>query len=173
MMKGKDRMTTEHVFDQASLTDCIQCGECASACPRHRFDPKFNPRKWMSRLQNVPLSDLLNDRSIWSCMKCFRCADVCRRLRSPAEELMKMRRIIMKEKRYADEATRHAMAFVDDIRSAGKLDEAFLPLKTLNYKIYKLLPMTARMVVHGKLPPLKVEKIDQFESLEQICKDFS
>ena len=114
-------------FDRESLADCIQCGECTSVCPRHRFDPGFNPRKWMSRPQNVPLQDLIEDRSIWSCLKCFRCPDKCRRLRSPAEELMKMRRIMMQYGSYRNTATRHADAFIHDIRSTGKLDEAFLP----------------------------------------------
>jgi heterodisulfide reductase subunit C len=159
-------------FDRESLADCIQCGECTSVCPRHRFDPGFNPRKWMSRLQNVPLQDLIEDRSIWSCLKCFRCADKCRRLRSPAEELMKMRRIMMQYGSYRNTATRHADAFIHDIRSTGKLDEAFLPLKTLQFKIYKLLPMAARMLMKGKLPPLKPERIEQHESLEQIFSDF-
>lgn len=163
----------ENGFDQTSLQDCIQCGECTSVCPRHRFDSRFNPRKWMSRLRNVAIADLLHDRSLWSCMKCFRCADVCRRLRSPAEELMKARRIVMKAAIYSDPATRHAQAFVDDIRATGKLNEAFLPLKTLHFKVVKMLPMTARMFVKGKLPPLKMERVDQFASLESIFRDFA
>lgn len=168
-----DPTHTKTHFDQTSLKDCIQCGECASVCPRHRFDPEFNPRKWMSRLRNAGTKDLIHDRSLWSCMKCFRCADVCRRMMSPAEELMKMRRIVMGSAIYTDEATRHAQAFIDDIRAVGKLNEAFLPLKTLQFKVYKLLPLTARMIARGKLPPLKTRPIDRIESLQSIFRSFS
>ncbi len=164
---------TDSRFDPASLQDCIQCGECASVCPRHRFDPRFNPRKWMSRLRNADIQDLVRDRSLWSCMKCFRCAAVCRRSMSPAEELMKMRRVIMGKDLYRDAATRHARAFVADIRTTGKLNEAFLPLKTLHFKLYKMLPLAARMVLKGKLPPLRVEKVDQFASLKSIFDSFA
>lgn len=165
--------TGKTFFDQDSLKDCVQCGECTSTCPRHRFDTRFNPRKWMSRFRNVNVEDLMEDRSLWSCMKCFRCADVCRRQMSPAEELMKMRRLVMKKTLYKDAATRHAQAFIDNIGATGKLNEAFLPLKTLHFRLLQMVPMTLRMISKGKVPPLRVEKVDQLNSLKSIFRDFA
>lgn len=162
----------ENRFDSADLNDCVQCGECASVCPRHRFDQRFNPRKWMSRLRNVDGQHLLHDRSLWACMKCYRCADICRRSLSPAEELMKMRRLVMARKAYQDEATRHAQTFVNDIRTTGKLNEAFLPLRTLRLKLYKLLPLTLRMIQKGKMPPMRVENVEQMASLKAVFRHF-
>lgn len=86
---------------------------------------------------------------------------------------MKARRIMMTAGSYRDPATRHAQAFVDDIHATGKLNEAFLPLKTLHFKVVKMLPMTVRMLVKGKLPPLQMQKVDQFDSLERIFQDFA
>lgn len=83
-----------------------------------------------------------------------------------------MRRVIMAQRLYSDEATRHAQAFVDDIRTTGKLNEAFLPLKTLHFKLVKMLPLMVRMLVKGRIPPLRVKQVDKLASLQSIFDRF-
>lgn len=155
------------------VADCIQCGECTSSCPRHRFDPAFNPRRWMGRLRLLPLDTLTQDRSAWACLKCFRCASVCRRKLSVGDELIKVRQEVMRSQLYSDPATRHTKAFLDDIRKTGKLDEAFLPLKTLHHKVVKLTPLTLRVLMKGKMPKLMPKKIAGLQSLRDLYDQFA
>ena len=78
----------------------------------------------------------------------------------------------MSEKLYSNEATRHAKALYDDVKRKGKLDEAWLPLKTLHFKLYKLIPMTIKMFLKRKIPILFLKRIEKYDSLKDLYDKF-
>ncbi len=80
--------TLKDAARQFGLSNCDRCGSCAAVCPMRKvypdFDARHAPRTTIARLllssalrPAVPLTDLLEDDSLWMCLTCDACLDVC------------------------------------------------------------------------------------------------
>ena len=55
---------------------CIQCNKCTFACPVHRVDVLFSPRKVILQAY-LGGGDDVTERDLWACLTCGECQAVC------------------------------------------------------------------------------------------------
>ncbi len=55
---------------------CIQCNKCTFACPVHRVDALFSPRKVILQAY-LGGEDDVSERDLWACLTCGECQAVC------------------------------------------------------------------------------------------------
>ena len=55
---------------------CIQCNKCTFACPVHRVDVLFSPRKVILQAY-LGGGDSVGERDLWACLTCGECQAVC------------------------------------------------------------------------------------------------
>ena len=55
---------------------CIQCNKCTFACPVHRVDVLFSPRKVILQAY-LGGADAVNERDLWACLTCGECEAAC------------------------------------------------------------------------------------------------
>ena len=55
---------------------CIQCNKCTFACPVHRVDVLFSPRKVILQAY-LGGADAVNERDLWACLTCGECQAAC------------------------------------------------------------------------------------------------
>lgn len=61
----------------ANLSACLDCGECASACPVHFERTVFDPIWIMRNFTHGALNALMEAPDIWLCVECRTCLNVC------------------------------------------------------------------------------------------------
>ncbi len=63
------------------MSECYQCGTCASSCPVAKITERFNPRVviklWRFGDMNNPSHEFLSDDAIWLCCSCYNCQERC------------------------------------------------------------------------------------------------
>ncbi|MBF0342298.1 MAG: 4Fe-4S dicluster domain-containing protein [Magnetococcales bacterium] len=182
---------TSTAYDQVNhVTQCIMCGCCYSECTMAEVNPKFigpaalakafrfvsDPREGQKTQR---LKDLAQPDGIWSCTRCTFCVDVCPKEVAPMEAIIKLRTRGI-NKGYSDSAgARHALAFHEDIKKTGQLNEFTLMMRTLGI-VGSMLEtgMAIHLAKKGKIPspfPHSVEGVDElrriYESLERAPVD--
>ena len=78
----------------SDMEACMQCGNCASACPLSTGENTF-PRKIYRYLQLGLRDKLLESPEPWLCYYCGDCNKDCPRGAEPAETMMATRRWLM------------------------------------------------------------------------------
>ncbi|MBF0126756.1 MAG: 4Fe-4S dicluster domain-containing protein [Magnetococcales bacterium] len=134
---------TSTAYDQVNhVTQCILCGCCYSDCTMAEVSPDFiGPAALAKAFRFVAdpregrkterLEELKQPNAIWSCTRCTLCVDVCPKEVAPMEAIVKLRTRGV-DKGIVDSAgARHALAFHEDIRRTGQLNEFTLMLRTL------------------------------------------
>lgn len=154
------------------IDKCIQCGMCAASCAVSAALPDFSPRRIIARVLLGLKDEVLASDEIWYCARCQYCVANCRKDIHPGDIITAIRTLALREGRKETEGARHTLAFLEDISAAGKLNEAFLPLKTLRLSIIKLVPYAVRMLAKGKVPPLLVKSIDGLDEVRALIKEY-
>lgn len=75
------------------METCMQCGNCASACPLSTGENTF-PRKIYRYLQLGLKDKVLSSPEPWLCYYCGDCSDKCPRGAEPGESMMVLRRYL-------------------------------------------------------------------------------
>jgi heterodisulfide reductase subunit C len=80
-----EEKTSEFTFSDAvtrrlggeTITQCYQCGTCASSCPVAKITDKFNPRKVIKLSLLGEKEEVISSDSIWLCCSCYNCQERC------------------------------------------------------------------------------------------------
>lgn len=177
-MKNKLKMDFNFAKEIASLEGgkdiekCIQCGTCTSSCAMTAVDPGFNPRKMIAKALLGLKEEVLASDEIWYCARCQYCIANCKKDISPGSIITAIRNIAIKEGYKETAGARHTLAFLSDLRSKGKLNEAFLPLKTLRLNTIKMIPYAIRMLKKGKVPSPFLKSIDGLEEVRGLIEEY-
>jgi heterodisulfide reductase subunit C len=75
-MKILKQFLSEHDFQQY-VGVCYQCGVCTGGCPVGKLQWDFNPRRFIGKILQDELDDVINDSKIWLCASCHTCLERC------------------------------------------------------------------------------------------------
>lgn len=153
-----------------AITTCIQCGSCTSTCPVELLEPKLNIRRILAGVRLGLRSEVLSDESLWFCVRCFRCVARCPKNVSPGDIVEALRHLALKEGMQGT-GPRHTRAFVDSVRSGGRIHEARVLLDTEGWAgVLRegLLPL--RMAMKGKLPSLRHRPLASSEEVKLLLQ---
>ena len=148
--------------------DCISCMSCYSACPviglgdltdfagpaplvqlgQTALDPRNDSAKVARSLART---------GVFNCVSCYKCEEVC-----PAAIPIVSRVIEPLKRRTADlvpAMARHPTAFRDVVFERGHLDPGALVLRVQGLRALRNLPRLLRMLVRGKINPLKTLRV--------------
>lgn len=76
-----------------TVSPCLQCTTCASACPVFQFDNHKNPRRILYRLGNHKFDGILDEVDFWWCGNCYACTVHCPQSVSPADVLLHLKNL--------------------------------------------------------------------------------
>lgn len=158
--------------DGKDILKCIQCGTCTASCAVSRQVKGFSPRKIIAKALLGLKDEVLSSDEIWSCARCQYCVANCRKDIRPGDIITAIRTIAIREGHKETPGARHTLAFLSDLKNKGKLDEAFLPMKTLRLGMIKLLPYAIRMIAKGKVPMPLMKSIKGLDEVKELIKDF-
>ncbi|MCG0239381.1 MAG: succinate dehydrogenase/fumarate reductase iron-sulfur subunit [Firmicutes bacterium] len=151
----------------ASPTDCIQCGICSSECEQLAENPRFLDPFILNRAYRfaVDSRDAAPEEHIrpalesdlWKCLHCYQCVTHCPKEIRLDQEIAYLRQQTIRMGETDNPGARHALAFHDDVRNTGRLDEVTLPIKTegLLRTVTRRLPFAMRLIRTGKVNPLQ------------------
>lgn len=81
---------------------CVSCGRCVSRCPAALSQKALSPRKVVQQLlaaaekepgtDQVPMSNVADDKELWACTTCMACVDACPVLVAPVDKVLEFRR---------------------------------------------------------------------------------
>jgi succinate dehydrogenase / fumarate reductase iron-sulfur subunit len=163
---------------------CIMCGACVAACTSHEVSRGFlgpaalakadrfraDPREAdSSKLHR--LKDLEQDHGIWDCVRCNYCVQVCPKDVRPMEAIVRLRRAAIDSGLTSTEGARHIIGFTEIVQREGRLNEARMPLKIVEFNFRRLLhilPLGLRMWLKGKIPNPFSPPIDEIGQVRAI-----
>jgi heterodisulfide reductase subunit D len=62
---------------QEQIAACMECSQCAGACPVSRENPRFSPKQIINRVSMGLDQDFLQSREVWACLGCAQCNKRC------------------------------------------------------------------------------------------------
>jgi len=150
------------------ITKCLSCGTCASTCQVFSVNPAYNPRKLIQQAVLGLRDEVLKSEMIWICARCNSCLEKCPKGIRPGDIIMALRHIALREGIVNFKGTRHSLYFKKSILQTGKINEMILPLYTLRLGIVSQIPQSIRMLLKGKLPPLRPKRIRGIKDLRKL-----
>jgi len=163
------------------VASCIMCPCCLSDCTVAEEDKDFlGPAalakgfRFVSdtrdRAKGERLSMVNEDHGMWACAECYNCIQVCPKDVKPMEAILHYRHAALAN---GVKNTRHVGAFLTDIKSSGRLNEAMAPLRIIGPDIGGLMavaPFGLKMMLKGKVPPLPFmhHTVPDVEEIRQI-----
>jgi succinate dehydrogenase / fumarate reductase iron-sulfur subunit len=119
---------------------CIACAACYSACPAVAADPEFPGPMALAKLYRFvvdPRDQATEERlvrvqtnGLWLCLRCHLCTDACPKDVRPSERIRDLKEMAIAVQGATEAGSRHAVAFKENIRSAGTLNELKLARQT-------------------------------------------
>ena len=155
-------------FDKVKVMwDCILCGCCASECSKFTtnkndyLEPFVFTRAWRAAADSRSKDPMLHsgpaaDNGLWKCVHCQECADVCPKQVKPVDDIAGLRALTVKHGMNQGKGPNHANAFLTDLRSAGRLNEVKLALRTEGAGALARIGLACKMMRKGKVNPLEV-----------------
>lgn len=126
---------------------CIACAACYSACPMVEADPAFPGPMALAKLYRFvvdPRDGATQQRltsiqpgGLWLCLRCHLCTEACPKDVRPSERIMDLKEMALAAQGATENGSRHALAFKENIRERGLLNEFKLVRQT--YGIGELL----------------------------------
>ena len=166
------------------IESCFQCGRCSGSCPVSEF-MDYTPRQ-INQLIKLGKKDLIfSANTIWICASCITCTVRCPREIDLAKVMDALRIIAQKEKRTAKvkEVPIFHKTFLKSIRRYGRVNEIQMMseynllrknyFKNLKSYIKLGLNLAPKMLLSGKINPLKIifsDKIKELKTIEKIFK---
>lgn len=179
-----DKNVTKSSFEQVNMvSNCIMCGACYSDCTAMVENPDFiGPAALAKAFRFVAdpregnktsrLKELSEKNGIWDCTRCTMCVDACPKDVAPMEAIVKLRTRAMQSGVTNNAGARHAMAFKDDIKRFGVLNEPLLMLKTLGAGVIGQLGNAVNLAKKGKIPnPWPTGEVEGLDEIKAIYKE--
>lgn len=109
------------------LFACYQCGKCTNGCPV-TFAMDYLPHQIIRMVQLGLSEEILHARSMWVCASCETCFTRCPNEIDMPKLMDYLKRWILSqgEKPAVGSVAAFHQAFLDNIRSFGRVNEAFL-----------------------------------------------
>ncbi|MCI4364677.1 MAG: succinate dehydrogenase/fumarate reductase iron-sulfur subunit [Thermoplasmata archaeon] len=178
-------MTPAEVDRFKETPRCIACAACYSACPAVEADPAFPGPMALAKLYRFvvdPRDQGQQDRlvkiqtdGLWLCLRCHLCTEACPKDVRPSERIRDLKELAIAAQGATEPGSRHALAFKENIRERGQLNEMKLARQTAG------LPGLVTQVPQGiriwrKKPellhaPHPIEGADQVEKIYEALDD--
>lgn len=174
------RQSPEDFHKIASPTDCILCGICASECSQLSLnqdgylDPFIQNKAYRFAVDSRDAAPGEHigpalEKGLWKCLHCMECVTKCPKEIDVARENAYLRQASMEMGERGNKGARHAYAFVEDVKSKGRLNEVTLPLKTEGLvSTINRIPFALRLVKKGKINPFHMPK--EVEGIQGVRK---
>ena len=154
----------------AGITRCLSCGTCSSTCQVFSVNPDYNPRKLIQKAILGLRDDVLKSEMIWICARCNSCIEKCPKGIRPGDIIGALKHIALGEGDANSKGTRHSRFFKRSILKTGKINEMLLPVRTLGVGILSQVPQSIRMLLKGKLPPLRPQPVKGIEDIRKLSR---
>lgn len=119
---------------------CIACAACYSACPAVAADAGFPGPMALAKLYRFvvdPRDGATQERlariqtgGLWLCLRCHLCTEACPKDVRPSERIRDLKEMAIAAQGATETGSRHAVAFKENIRQAGTLNELRLARQT-------------------------------------------
>jgi succinate dehydrogenase / fumarate reductase iron-sulfur subunit len=96
------------------------------------------------------------DNGLWKCVHCQECADVCPKQIKAVDDIAALRALTVKHGMNDGKGPYHANAFLNDLRSSGRLNEVKLALRTEGASALLRVGLAYNLLKKGKINPLEV-----------------
>lgn len=162
---------------------CILCGACASECSKLSannkdfLEPFTYSKVWKFVADTRDKSAAERVKAIlaqglWRCLHCVECSTKCPKGLAPAEDIARLRRLSIKLGYTDNPGARHALAFLQDIEAAGRLNETKLSVRSAGLLgSMAKFPLALRLLRRGKLRPFHFPgKVQGHAQLKAILK---
>jgi succinate dehydrogenase / fumarate reductase iron-sulfur subunit len=141
MPEGRENPMTPAEVDRFKETPrCIACAACYSACPAVEADPAFPGPMALAKLYRFvvdPRDRAQQDRlvriqteGLWLCLRCHLCTEACPKDVRPSERIRDLKEMAIAAQGATEQGSRHAVAFKENIRDRGQLNEMKLARQT-------------------------------------------
>ncbi len=182
MPEGKPNpMTPAEVARFHDTPRCISCAACYSACPAVAADPAFPGPMALAKLYRFvvdPRDAAHQDRlvriqteGLWLCLRCHLCTEACPKDVRPSERIRDLKEMAIAAQGATERGSRHAVAFAENLRGAGLLNETKLVRQT--FGVLGTLPQLPHGIkIWRKKPEVahRPRPIEGREELEQIYR---
>jgi len=186
MPEGRENpMTPAQVERFKETPRCIACAACYSACPAVEADAQFPGPMALAKLYRFvvdPRDTAHQERllriqtdGLWLCLRCHLCTEACPKDVEPSLRIRDLKEMAVRAQGATDNGSRHAIAFKDNIRERGILNEMKLVRQT--YSPGQLLAQVPQgLKIVRKKPevlksPHRIEGHDEVEKLYEILDD--
>ena len=179
--------SNEDMLRLSSVTSCIMCGACVSACTVMEVDPTFlgpaalakayrftaDPRDGDENgVSRDRLEELTKPSGMWDCTRCMECVTACPKGVAPMDRIMALRDQAMEAGFTTTNGARNTEGFSDSVEHSGWLDELRLVPKSVGMTNLSALigyaPIAIQAMTHGKMPPIIHKKIEKSENVKKI-----
>lgn len=179
----KEQHVNKQSFEQVNMvSNCIMCGLCYSDCTAMVENRDFTGPAALAKAfrfvsdprdgnKTSRLEQLSEDNGIWDCTRCGMCVDACPKGVAPMEAIVKLRTRAIASGVDNNPGARHAMAFKDDIKKGGLVNEPMLLLKTLQLGAIGQVGNAIHLAMKGKIPSPFLHKVERAEEVEKIFKE--
>ncbi|MCI4372917.1 MAG: succinate dehydrogenase/fumarate reductase iron-sulfur subunit [Thermoplasmata archaeon] len=186
MPEGRENPMTPAQVDRFKETPrCIACAACYSACPAVEADPAFPGPMALAKLYRFvvdPRDTARQDRlvriqtdGLWLCLRCHLCTEACPKDVRPSERIRDLKEMAIAAQGATEPGSRHALAFKENIRDRGPLNEMKLARQSMGLtELVAQLPQGIR--IWRKKPellraPHAIEGDDEVEKIYDALDD--
>lgn len=186
-----ERIQTPDQFEKIDfVTTCILCASCWSDCNMLEVDKKFMGPATLAKAHRYifdsrdaktdeRLADICEPTGVWDCTHCGECSTRCPTDTAPLTRIEQTREAAMAGGFHNSPGARHALGFRETVGKSGRLNENYLPLRSVGFfnisGLLDILPVGIRMILRRKAPPIihhSIDKVGEVKTLFSHFEDF-
>ncbi|HWU36520.1 MAG TPA: (Fe-S)-binding protein, partial [Candidatus Acidoferrum sp.] len=88
----------DQMIRDRALYQCLECGKCASSCPRRLAGKEYSPRLLAHKVVAEREDENFIDTAVWECLTCGMCAERCPSGVDFSRFILEMRELLAKTK---------------------------------------------------------------------------